>query len=86
MIQTYFICLYSIVGFICFPDINECDPEPCLNEGACMDLVNSYTCDCVLGYTGMNCQTGIGCAYLFRIQMYTYFIMRDIDLVTYSTP
>ena len=28
----------------------------CLNGGTCVDGINSYTCSCVAGYTGSNCQ------------------------------
>ena len=38
-------------------DINDCDPNPCENEGTCDDLVNGYHCQCVVGYTGATCQT-----------------------------
>ena len=40
-------------------DINECLSNPCINSGNCTDLVNQYTCSCVAGYTGTNCETGI---------------------------
>ena len=42
-----------------FPDINECDRNPCQNGGTCVDKINSYQCECVPGYTGTNCITGI---------------------------
>ena len=45
-------------NFCFFPDINECDSSPCQNGGTCTDNVNGYTCDCVAGYTGTECQTG----------------------------
>ena len=41
-----------------FLDINECSSTPCQNGGTCTDAVNSYTCACVPGYTGTNCETG----------------------------
>ena len=45
---------------MCFiPDIDECGSSPCLNVGLCTDYVNSFTCDCAAGYTGVNCETGI---------------------------
>ena len=37
-------------------DIDDCDPDPCPN-GDCEDGVDSYTCDCDLGFTGVNCET-----------------------------
>ena len=39
-------------------DIDECASSPCQNGGTCVDVVNAYTCNCVLGYTGNNCETG----------------------------
>lgn len=47
---TYFYCHIS--------EINECLSFPCKNGGSCKDLINNYTCACVPGYTGYNCQLG----------------------------
>ena len=42
-----------------FPlDIDECVSSPCQNGGTCIDIINAYTCDCVPGYLGDNCETG----------------------------
>ena len=38
-------------------DIDDCDSYPCVN-GDCVDGLNSYTCDCYSGYTGVTCETG----------------------------
>ena len=43
---------------IVFVDIDECASSPCQNGGTCNDAVNSYTCQCVPGYTGSNCEIG----------------------------
>ena len=40
-------------------DINECASSPCKNGGTCVDGINSYTCNCDVGYEGDNCETGI---------------------------
>ena len=45
------------VLFSVFTDIDDCSPNPCLNGASCSDGVNSYTCSCVAGYNGNNCQT-----------------------------
>ena len=39
-------------------DIAECQSDPCQNGGTCTDQVNSYSCACVAGYTGDDCETG----------------------------
>ena len=36
-------------------DIDDCQSEPCQNNGTCHDLVNDYRCDCVAGFNGTNC-------------------------------
>ena len=40
-------------------DTNDCDPNPCQNGGACTDEVNVYSCACVAGYEGGDCETGM---------------------------
>ena len=39
-------------------DIDECASSPCQNGGTCIDGINSYTCNCVPGHTGDNCEIG----------------------------
>ena len=41
-----------------FSDVNECVSLPCKHDGTCTDHVNSYSCTCKPGYTGINCETG----------------------------
>ncbi|XP_022081009.1 adhesion G-protein coupled receptor G4-like [Acanthaster planci] len=43
----------------CSTDIDDCDPNPCMNRGMCSDGVNNYTCTCAPGYTDTNCTTDI---------------------------
>ena len=42
-----------------FTDINDCVNHTCQNGGSCVDGVNNFTCNCLKGYTGSHCQTGI---------------------------
>lgn len=39
-------------------DIDECQPQPCHNNGTCTDLINGYHCDCTAGFNGTNCTIG----------------------------
>ncbi|XP_059196299.1 protein crumbs homolog 1 [Centropristis striata] len=32
-----------------------CEPNPCLNEGECQDLFNTYNCSCAAGWAGRRC-------------------------------
>ena len=41
-----------------FADMDYCAPEPCLNNATCHDGLDNFTCSCVDGYTGRNCETG----------------------------
>ena len=44
-----------------FPiEIQPCDSNPCLNGGTCSDATDgqSYTCNCIGDFTGINCQAG----------------------------
>ena len=43
---------------ILYLDIDECATNPCQNGGSCTDQVNGYTCSCVDGYDGTDCETG----------------------------
>ena len=36
--------------------LDDCSPNPCLNEGNCSDGVNSFTCECAAEFYGGFCQ------------------------------
>ncbi|XP_078485755.1 uncharacterized protein LOC101242992 isoform X2 [Ciona intestinalis] len=50
---------YDKKNWICVRDIDDCASMPCANGGTCTDGVASFTCACVNGYTGTNCETDI---------------------------
>lgn len=50
--------LISFHGVI-FPDGNQCSDAPCLNGGTCVDAGITYFCNCVPGFSGMNCEQNI---------------------------
>ena len=50
------VCMYGHVVV----DIDECSSNPCQNRANCsMPTLGVYTCQCVAGYTGINCEAGI---------------------------
>lgn len=40
-------------------DVEECVTSPCQNGGTCVEYFGGYACECVAGWTGENCRTGI---------------------------
>lgn len=38
-------------------DYDDCASSPCV-WGTCYDSTTYYTCDCLVGWTGINCDTG----------------------------
>ncbi|XP_060601390.1 sushi, nidogen and EGF-like domain-containing protein 1 [Ruditapes philippinarum] len=51
----------GFTGCYCETNIDDCDPNPCLNGGTCIDGVNNYTCTCVDGWSGRNCEESNVC-------------------------
>uniref|UniRef100_A0A6Q2XNC4 Notch receptor 3 n=1 Tax=Esox lucius TaxID=8010 RepID=A0A6Q2XNC4_ESOLU len=47
------------MGTYCEVDVDECDSNPCVNDGICRDLVNAFTCTCQPGFTGTMCQMDV---------------------------
>ena len=42
-----------------FIDIDDCMEKPCNNGGVCQDGIASYTCDCPIGFIGLDCETSM---------------------------
>ena len=38
-------------------DIDDCVLSPCQNDGICTNGVNEFTCQCVPGFSRINCKT-----------------------------
>lgn len=49
-------CNYNCYFFS--TDNNECTSGPCHNGGTCLGLIKRFECQCVLGYTGTQCEIG----------------------------
>ena len=41
---------------MCQTETNECQPNPCMNGGTCIDQLNGFICQCAENYEGTNCQ------------------------------
>ena len=46
-------CEPGWTGQNCEHVINECQKNPCLHGGTCVDTINAYYCECAPGFTGM---------------------------------
>lgn len=69
-VQMIFICLTNRLHSLCFQDslqsyryyicldTNECNFNPCQNNGTCVNSMGSYTCDCIDGWEDQNCEKG----------------------------
>ena len=44
--------------FFLLTDVDECVRHQCGNGGSCVDGVNNYSCNCLVGFTGGHCETG----------------------------
>jgi len=42
-------------------ETDECQVQPCLNKGTCIDKVGAYQCVCPSTHTGEHCETGQLC-------------------------
>ena len=37
-------------------DVDECSSQPCQNNGRCLNGIAQYSCRCIEGYAGTNCE------------------------------
>ena len=47
-----FIFYEGFSGERCETNINDCKDNSCSENGVCVDLINSYKCQCNYGYEG----------------------------------
>ena len=53
-------------SFLFILDVNECLSSPCIH-GQCLDLVDSFVCDCEFGFVGQFCEN-CKCAYFISFE------------------
>ena len=46
------LCIYGILCLYLQLDYDECQSNPCQNDGLCQDVFNGYLCFCKNGFTG----------------------------------
>ena len=51
-------------------DVDECSSNPCENGGTCTVSIDEYSCQCVEGYIGANCERGSSCRFSLRTVYY----------------
>lgn len=57
--------LLGYTGTYCEIDVDDCESNPCVNDGICMDTVNGFTCTCQPGKTLLSDIISISCVYFF---------------------
>lgn len=50
-------CPAAFTGALCEDDVDECDVNPCGNEGTCVNTVGGFSCECHGGSSGSVCST-----------------------------
>ena len=58
MVDNFTVIFHAITIKLTVTDIDDCSSSPCKNQATCVDGVNEYSCTCVPGYTGVDCETG----------------------------
>ena len=52
-------CVYDKGRPYCELETDECGSIPCKNGGSCSDVINNYTCACIVGFSGYNCDVDV---------------------------
>ena len=74
------VCREGFLGRHCTTQIDNCEGEPCHNEGICQNKIGGYTCRCMPDYEGTTCQTLI--TPMWQKQIFANDTQQDIDVPT----
>ena len=61
--------MFTKLDTFVFPsELDECAPNPCLNDGTCFHLTYGFECVCQSGWTGEACETSKNTLYYYKSQ------------------
>lgn len=52
-------CPAGFTGSLCEDDIDECEVNPCENNGTCVNALGGFYCHCLSGFSGSVCSTDV---------------------------
>ena len=68
----------SVNFMVSSSDVDECLSSPCENGGSCANLMARYTCSCIAGWSGTNCQAGMYWKHMNSHKMFYWFVCMDL--------
>ena len=83
------LCVFLLfIGKDCDVNINECESNPCKNNGTCIDEIAKFSCACQPGFTSNLCEVNVdecqvGGCYLSQPNYALKYITNDCYLVSF---
>ena len=56
-LKTKDLFTLTVFALSSLTDTDECASNPCSNGGTCVNEVNAFSCNCIAGFTGVQCET-----------------------------
>ena len=57
--RNFCICPGGTTGTRCEQKIDWCNPQPCMNDGLCINIISNYVCQCLPNYSGTQCEISL---------------------------